>query len=294
MGNSSQSQTDQPPATLSVDVDPVDCHLAGHGLPGLPPDSLVYEKAVPRLLEAFARHQIRATWFFVGRDAESARGAIEQVAAAGHEVASHSQRHPIGFHRLSPDELADELRSSRCALEQASGRQVTGFRAPGWERPGGLAKALVTAGYAYDASYYPSPVVAAAGLWLSLRRGGRPFLGAGQWLGTRQPWRLRAGLIEFPVSVTRIRLPIYHTLRYQLTDLRFEAILDGLASEGHALSYPIHAVDALSINDDPIDVRMKRHPGMTFELSHKLALLDRSLAAIAARFDTSPFVERLN
>jgi hypothetical protein len=288
-----QSSTNRPAATLSVDVDPIDCHLAGHGLPGLPPDAVVYERAVPRLLEVFAAHRVRATWFFVGRDADRARGAIEQVVAAGHEVASHSQHHPVGFHRLSPDEVASELGRSRSALEEASGTSVRGFRAPGWERPGQLEEALVTAGYAYDASYYPSPLVAAAGLLLSLRRGGRPFLGSGQWLGAREPRQLQAGLREFPVSVTRIRLPIYHTMRYQLSDSRFESILDRLAAEGHELSYPIHAVDALSLLEDPIDPRMKRHPGMRFEGAHKLALLDRSLAAIATRFDASPFVERL-
>jgi peptidoglycan/xylan/chitin deacetylase (PgdA/CDA1 family) len=63
----------RPSATVSVDVDPVDLHLVGYGFPGLPPDPLVYTAALPRLLEAFARHGIRATLFMVGRDAAGRR-----------------------------------------------------------------------------------------------------------------------------------------------------------------------------------------------------------------------------
>ena len=43
----------KPLATVGVDVDPVDLHLAGYGYRGLPPDSLAYEPALPRLLAAF-------------------------------------------------------------------------------------------------------------------------------------------------------------------------------------------------------------------------------------------------
>jgi hypothetical protein len=90
-----------------------------------------------------------------------------------------------------------------------------------------------------------------------------------------------------------VRFPIYHTVRYGMSDARFGAALDGFARRGEALSYALHAVDALGAVEDGVDPRLARHPGMERPLAAKLELLDRSLAAIAGRFETATFRERL-
>jgi peptidoglycan-N-acetylglucosamine deacetylase len=287
-----------PPATVSVDLDPVDVHLAGYGHTA-PYDPLAYERALPRLLEAFRRHEIRATFFLLGRDADRAGKAFEAILAAGHEVASHSMDHPPLLASLPGDILCQQLAGSRRALETALGIEVSGFRAPDWSVGRRVISMLAATGYRYDASLMPSPVLTVGRGVLALRAHRPQDLLALRLPASmrRQPftWRARGGsVVELPVTVTRgLRLPVYHTLRYVTGEARFVAALDALAARGESLSYPIHAIDALGLVEDDIDRRLLGHPGMSLALGRKLELLDRTLAAIAERFECRTFSDRL-
>src|SRR5207244_3153663 len=84
-----------PLSGLIVALDPVDLSLLGYGDRGLPADPLIYAASLPRMLELFSRYRIQATFFSVGRDAERHQGVVRAIAAAGHEVASHSFSHPF-------------------------------------------------------------------------------------------------------------------------------------------------------------------------------------------------------
>ena len=83
--------------TIGVDIDPIDVHMAGYGLTSLTRDTTVYDVAVPRLLDLFARHGIRATFFVLGRDAEAQSPLLRRIIAAGHEIADHSMTHPAAL-----------------------------------------------------------------------------------------------------------------------------------------------------------------------------------------------------
>src|SRR4051812_10875952 len=50
------------PGFLSVDVDPIDTHLAGYGI-AVPPCDVVYRTALPRCFDLFERLGARATFF---------------------------------------------------------------------------------------------------------------------------------------------------------------------------------------------------------------------------------------
>lgn len=289
------------PATVSVDVDPVDLHLVGYGVRGAPPDPLVYERALPRLLERFAAHGVRATLFVVGRDAAAQSAALRAAARGGHEIASHSMTHPLALASLPAARQAEELDGARRALEQAAGEEVAGFRAPNFDLDGAALANLARAGYRYDASGYPTPVLAAARMVLALK-GGDPLgvlrLRLLPFTWRREPHRIATAggaLAEFPVTVAGpLRLPVYHTLRYGGSDPAFAATLDRLARDGRSLSYVLHAVDALGLEEDGVDRRLARHPGMDRPLAAKLELLDRTLAAIAARFECVTYRTRLD
>lgn len=290
----------RPPATVSVDVDAVDLHLVGYGHRGLPPDPLVYTAAMPRLLEVFARVGVSATFFIVGRDAVRHPATVGEVAASGHEVASHSLTHPFAFSRLPDDLMRRELEESRHALERASGRTVRGFRSPNFDVDARALAAIAAAGYRYDASGYPTPMLIPARLLLALKSrsaGALTRLRAWPFTFRREPHAIAANggrLFEFPVTVTPgLRFPVYHTARYVLRRRRFEGILDGLARRGESLSYPLHAVDALGLAEDAVDPRLAPHPGMELPLDQKLALLEESLTAIVRRFEPKTFEARL-
>ena len=61
--------------SLSVDLDPLSCYYRIHALGEGPPAALadaIFKKTVPRFLDVFARHGVRATFFIVGSDLEGA------------------------------------------------------------------------------------------------------------------------------------------------------------------------------------------------------------------------------
>lgn len=290
----------RPVATVSIDVDPVDLHLVGYGFPGLPPDPLAYTAALPRLAGAFARHGVRATFFCVGRDAAAHDGTLRALSTAGHEIASHTWSHPIGFASLPPARQAAELADSRAALEAAGGSAVVGFRSPNFDMNAGVVPRLAEAGYRYDASAYPSLLLLPARAVLALKSSDPlRVLAMRPWPFTwnRMPHEWRAGgasVREFPVAMTPgLRLPVYHTMRWVSSEASFLSAVDGFARRGEPLSYVLHAVDALGLEEDGVDRRLARHPGMDRPLEAKLELLDRTLEAIVSRFETRTYAEQL-
>lgn len=287
--------------TVGVDIDPIDVHLAGYGLSSPRRDASVYELAVPRLLDVFARHDVRATFFVLGRDAASQGPLLRRLVDAGHEVADHSMTHPAALARLRPDRLDVELVQSKAVLEDAVGSAIVGFRAPNWDMDRRLLERLAEAGFAYDASTIPSPLLPLLRFAVAARSR-RPGLALRLRLvplTLRPGWRdIQVGartISEFPISVGGpARLPIYHTMRPMLSDATLDRYLDRLVHQGVGLDYAVHAVDAMGLAEDGIDPRMSRHPGMTSSLEAKLDLLDRTLAAITARFEAIPYRDRLH
>ena len=291
----------RPFAAISVDVDPVDLHLVGYGFKGLPADPSAMSRALPRLLEIFARCGVRATLFTVSRDAEAHAEVLLAAVRAGHEIASHTATHPMRFAGLKEKRKRRELVESKETLERVSGAKVIGFRAPNFDMADRVLPLLVEAGYRSDASAYPTPVLLASRAVLAMKSAHPPsVLAMKPWPFTwrRQPydWTARGVTIrEFPLAVTPgLRLPIYHTLRYFTNEKRFLNQLDQFVARGEQLSYCLHAVDALGLTEDRVDARIGKHPGMDRALAGKLELLERSLRAIAERFRAVPYAEQLD
>lgn len=287
-----------PPAFVSVDVDPIDTHLAGYGITA-PPCDLVYRVAVPRFLDLLDRVGVRATLFVVARDAEPQAGLWRAARARGHEIASHSLSHPIPFASLPADRLATELDESRRRLEDAVGTAVLGFRAPGWDVGQPTLRAIAAAGYRYDASTLPSPALligALARFALSAGRMRPDGIGRSLRTGLRRRWphRVRGagGLHEFPVAVSPLlRLPFTHTLWYVAPHVFCERAARALRRSHTPLSYMLHAADVLDLRCDGVDPRLARHPGMRLPLADKLALVERRLAAIAREYEVKRYAD---
>ena len=81
-----------------------------------------------RILDLFANHNVKATFFILGWVAERYPELIRQISDEGHEVASHGMCH-IRADEQSTDEFREDIRRSKALLEDASGKQVIGFRA---------------------------------------------------------------------------------------------------------------------------------------------------------------------
>jgi len=83
------------------------------------------------LLNLFARYQARGTFFILGCVAEKHPELVKEIAARGHEIASHGYWHRM-LTRLTPEEFRADLRAAKEVLESVSGRPVTLYRAPSW------------------------------------------------------------------------------------------------------------------------------------------------------------------
>lgn len=85
-----------------------------------------WEGLTPRVLEALGERGARASFFLIGSKVEAEPALAARIAAEGHEVGSHSSRHPHPW-RSDPVSLGLDLaRGHRQLL--AAGLQPTGYR----------------------------------------------------------------------------------------------------------------------------------------------------------------------
>ncbi len=276
-------------AVFSCDLDTVDRHLQGYGIDDVPACDRIYRTAVPRLLELLHELHVPGVLFFIARDAEREAPLLRQMVAAGHEVASHSMTHPQPFRTLGDDALASEIDESRRRLSAASGTDVIGFRAPAWDVDDRVLARIAGAGYRYDASVFPTPVLIASRLSAYRRSANKGSIFSmdlvGHAFASTVPHRLGVatnGFVEFPIAVTRwLRLPVYHTFQYFVPPRLFARGVRALLKSGRPVCYEFHAADLLDLAGDDVDPRMDRHPGMRLPLAEKRRMLRDTLAAIA-------------
>lgn len=91
-----------------------------------------------RLLEVLAKHNVKATFFMIGRFVRERPEIARAVTQAGHVIGNHTYTHPNLFW-ASPARLAQELDGCERALTESVGEHSQLFRPPfGLRRPGTL------------------------------------------------------------------------------------------------------------------------------------------------------------
>jgi polysaccharide deacetylase family protein (PEP-CTERM system associated) len=115
------------------------------------------EANTDRVLALFGAAGVQATFFTLGWVAKRYPALIRRIAEAGHEVASHGWAHQRVF-TMEPKQFRKDLADARAALEDASGTEVTGYRAPSFSidlRTPWAHAELAEAGYRYSSSIAP-------------------------------------------------------------------------------------------------------------------------------------------
>lgn len=88
-----------------------------------------------RLLEVLAKHEVRATFFLIGRYVQGRPEIVREIVKAGHIVGNHTFTHPLLIFK-SAGEIREELSKCRDALQNAIGEHSSLFRPPfGGRRP---------------------------------------------------------------------------------------------------------------------------------------------------------------
>jgi len=109
------------------------------------------------ILELLKNHDVNGTFFVLGEVAGRFPDLVKEIANAGHEIGVHGYHH-LQFFRMTPEEAYQELSSAKKLLEDLTGVEVTGHRAPAFsitpKTKWGL-EVITKAGFSYDSSIMP-------------------------------------------------------------------------------------------------------------------------------------------
>lgn len=110
-----------------------------------------------RILDLFAQHHIKATFFTLGWVAERHPQLVRRIIAEGHELASHGYEH-IRVTEQEPEEFREDIRKTRRILEDIGGQQIIGYRAASYSIGANnlwALQILEEEGFQYSSSIYP-------------------------------------------------------------------------------------------------------------------------------------------
>ena len=143
-----------------------------------------------RILELFSASGVSATFFVLGWIAERYPQLLREIAAAGHEVASHGFAH-VRATEQTPDEFREDVSKTKSLLEDICAVEVKGYRAASFSIGDGNLWALDIlneVGYLYSSSIYPVR---------------HDLYGSPE--APRFPFRHRGeGIIEIPITTVRL------------------------------------------------------------------------------------------
>jgi polysaccharide deacetylase family protein (PEP-CTERM system associated) len=94
----------------------------------------------------------KATFFVLGWLAERLPHLVRAISDRGHEVASHGYNHNLCSSEKR-ESLLNDLKKSKQLLEDITGKEVLGYRAPSFSISNDTLKLIESCGYTYDASY---------------------------------------------------------------------------------------------------------------------------------------------
>lgn len=115
------------------------------------------ERNVERILQMLDGHGVQATFFTLGWIAERYPQIVRRIVDSGHELASHGYGHERASDQSQEAFFAD-IRLAKTILEDLSGTEVIGYRAPSFSIGSANLWAfdcLERAGYRYSSSIYP-------------------------------------------------------------------------------------------------------------------------------------------
>jgi polysaccharide deacetylase family protein (PEP-CTERM system associated) len=115
------------------------------------------EANTQRLLDLLAERRVRATFFVLGWVARRHPNLVRQIAAGGHEIASHGMEHrPV--YSQTPEIFREETQACKSLLEELVQAPVTGYRAATFSITSATLWALdilAGEGFRYDSSVFP-------------------------------------------------------------------------------------------------------------------------------------------
>jgi polysaccharide deacetylase family protein (PEP-CTERM system associated) len=270
-------QTGDDQETLLLSVDFEDWHQLVRrrvGVPDWERPGPALRRQTEAMLRLFDELGVRATFFILGMAARAHPDLVRVLAGGGHEIACHGDMH-LPVHTQTPSEFAADLRAARATVEELTGRQPVGYRAPAFsitrETPWAH-DVLAAEGFAYDASARGAPY----------------------------PLELASGTLwELPVAVSRrgsrVRIPVGGASYWAVMPTKL--VLEGLAASGPMAGLYLHPHE---LDPQPLDALLPRSATPAQRVHGAVRTAQRNLArqrapevlrAIAGRHRLIPYGE---
>jgi polysaccharide deacetylase family protein (PEP-CTERM system associated) len=150
------------------------------------------EPQTRRVLEIFNRHGVKGTFFVLGWVARRYPHLVQEIAACGHEIGSHSFAHRLVY-SLSPAEFREDTLRAVQSIEDACGVTPRAYRAPSYsitQRSMWALEILAECGFTHDSSIYP----------IVHDRYGIPGFGG----HARTLWTPSGSVVEVPIATVRL------------------------------------------------------------------------------------------
>ncbi len=252
-------------STIQVDLDSLwtyqDC--LDIEIPKLSIDP-VYSQSLQSFLDLFAKYNLKATFFIIGKDARNPQQieSIKAIAEQGHEIANHSMNHLPDFANLSSKVQRQEIIQAHDLLKAIIQKDPVGFRAPMFSINEQVISLLENFGYKYDASIIPSAIFP----WL---------MNTAHSLLKLKPVNMRSGDIRFakapkvvynpdkldvcqkgnmhlkqvPVGISNLfGFPMHSTYAFTMGKFLFDSGFDFCLKNNTTLHYLFHGIDLLDLN----------------------------------------------
>ncbi len=229
-----------------------------------------------RILRLLSQTQTRATFFVLGWVAERKPSLVKEIAAEGHEIASHGYGHELLYH-LTPEEFHSDGKRAKEILESIIGKPVLGYRAPSFSitlKSVWAVDILKDLGFLYDSSIFPTSFHNRYG-----------FNGA-----SALPFKFENGLVELPLSTYKFlgaNFPLAGGGYFRLFPYAcFRTLFRRLNHQNKGIVFYLHPWEL-----DPDQPRIKAR--LTYRFRHYINLnkTEKRLEALVRRFKFVPLAD---
>ncbi|HJQ68575.1 MAG TPA: XrtA system polysaccharide deacetylase [Blastocatellia bacterium] len=110
-----------------------------------------------KIIDLLDRHKTEATFFVLGWVAERAPDLVRDIAARGHEIATHGYSHTL-LTDMTPESFEEDLRRAIHVTRACVDQEIVGFRAPSFTVTADTlwaVEVLTRNGIKYDSSVFP-------------------------------------------------------------------------------------------------------------------------------------------
>ncbi len=160
----------------------------------------------------------KGTFFVLGWIAERYPDLVRRIQKEGHEIACHGYAHQL-IYSQSKEEFREDIKKSKAILQDITGSEVMGYRAPSYSitnKSSWAFEVLVEEGFKYDSSIFPihhdfygMPNAPRFPFVISLDGNSNfEFLMLNLELGTAAPQHSstpsQSSIIEFPLSTVKV------------------------------------------------------------------------------------------